>query len=109
MADEMTNEIEAFVSKYEKWQTMTKEQQETERAVKHAREQRATAIVARILKVLEDEDLTVEDAHRILTAATYTVLTPLREMKSHVKTLVPGKSEDAADWCSNALPTFGYR
>ena len=61
----MKTKMAEFENRWETLKSMTEAQQEAERAVKHAREQRATAIVTKILKVLEDEELTVEDAHRI--------------------------------------------
>jgi hypothetical protein len=81
---------------------MTPEEQNAEQA----KEQRATEIVAKVLRVLEDENLSIGDAHRILSAATDVLLNPLREMKRTTKTSVPVKLDDVLKWGDRLMPEF---
>ena len=102
MADEVTDKVKAFVDNYEKWESMTKKEQDAEQA----KEQRATEIVAKVLRVLEDENLSIGDSHRILSAAIDVLLNPVREMKRTAKTSVPEKLEEVLKWGGRLMPEF---
>jgi len=82
----------------------SKAEQQAQAVKMNERKQRATAIVAKILKVLDDEKLTIHDAHRILDATQKACVIPVHEMKRSTQITIPENLEERLEWSEWSLP-----